>query len=77
MGRGIKRLSDATVDLDHKVMLLSDFLIPLLDVMLDPGAKRLANKSVNNINDPLARKSVLVDLVRQIVLNNRILSRLV
>ena len=74
MGIGIKRLSDATVDLDHKVMLLSDFLIALLDVMLDPGAKRLANKSVNNINDPLARKSVLVDFVRQVVLNNSILS---
>ena len=58
-------LSDVLIKLDKQILLARHVVVPLFDHGVDPLRERLANNGVAHVDQPLPRKPVPVELVRQ------------
>ena len=64
---GVERSSDLGVHFDHLVVVLRHLAVTLFDALVDPVLEGFSYHSVDDVDQPLPWKPVLVSFVRQVV----------
>ena len=66
----LTRLSEGScnlgVELDVEVVVVSELLVALIDLVSDPIGERSTNNGVQNVDHPLTRKFANVSRVREV-----------
>ena len=64
---GVERSCDLWINFDHLVIVLRNFTVTLFDALVDPFLEGIAYQSVDDVDQPLPWKPVLVSYIRQVV----------
>ena len=70
----MKSLENLWVELEEKVLLLCNLLVPVGNRLTDPICKRLANEGVADIDNPLTRHLLDITLIGEVLRNSRVLA---